>query len=93
MWKGRIAHRASLTQFLFFCKRLPSEQFPFGHLNPKAVRSRVAFIRLARDYARYARTVAAFIGLAMIRLMLRRLTRQIDRATLDKSNPRTLAHI
>lgn len=31
--------------------------------------------RLARDYERHARTVAAFIRLAMIRLMLRRLTR------------------
>jgi transposase len=31
--------------------------------------------RLARDCERYARTVAAFIRLAMIRLMLRRLTR------------------
>ena len=31
--------------------------------------------RLARDYERYASTVAAFIKLAMIRLMLRRLTR------------------
>ena len=31
--------------------------------------------RLARDYERYARTAAAFIRLAMIRLMLRRLTR------------------
>jgi transposase len=31
--------------------------------------------RLARDFERYARTVAAFIRLAMIRLMLRRLTR------------------
>jgi len=30
--------------------------------------------RLARDFERYARTVAAFIRLAMIRLMLRRLT-------------------
>ncbi len=29
--------------------------------------------RLARDFERYARTVAAFIRLAMIRLMLRRL--------------------
>jgi transposase len=33
--------------------------------------------RLARDFERYARTVAAFIRLAMIRLMLRRLTRPI----------------
>jgi len=31
--------------------------------------------RLARDFERYARTVAAFVRLAMIRLMLRRLTR------------------
>jgi len=31
--------------------------------------------RLARDYERYASTVAAFIKLAMIRLMLRRLIR------------------
>jgi transposase len=31
--------------------------------------------RLARDFERYARTVAAFVRVAMIRLMLRRLTR------------------
>jgi transposase len=31
--------------------------------------------RLARDFERYARTVAAFIRLGMIRLMLRRLTK------------------
>jgi hypothetical protein len=31
--------------------------------------------RLARDFERYATTVAAFIRLAMIRIMLRRLTR------------------
>ena len=31
--------------------------------------------RLARDYERYASTVAAFIKLALIRLMLRRLIR------------------
>ena len=31
--------------------------------------------RLARDFERYASTVAAFIRLAMIKLMLRRLTR------------------
>jgi transposase len=31
--------------------------------------------RLARDYERYGRTVAAFIRLAMIQIMLRRLTR------------------
>jgi putative transposase len=31
--------------------------------------------RLSRDFERYARTVTAFIRLAMIRIMLRRLTR------------------
>jgi putative transposase len=31
--------------------------------------------RLARDFERYARTVAAFFRLAMIRIMLRRLPR------------------
>ena len=31
--------------------------------------------RLARDFERYATTVAAFVRLAMIRLMLKRLTR------------------
>ena len=31
--------------------------------------------RLARDFERYARTVAAFMRLAMIRIMLRRLTK------------------
>ena len=31
--------------------------------------------RLARDFERYARSVVAFVRLAMIRIMLRRLTR------------------
>jgi transposase len=31
--------------------------------------------RLARDFERYARTAAAFVRLAMIRIMLRRLTK------------------
>jgi len=31
------------------------------------------FRRLARDFERYARTVAAFIHLGMIRIMLKRL--------------------
>ena len=33
------------------------------------------FRRLARDFERYAKSVGAFIRLAMIRIMLRRLTR------------------
>jgi transposase len=36
--------------------------------------------RLARDFERYARTVAAFVRLAMIRIMLRRLTRETHSA-------------
>ena len=35
------------------------------------------FRRMARDFERYATTVAAFIRLAMIRVMLRRLTRPV----------------
>ncbi len=31
--------------------------------------------RLVRDFERYARTVAAFVRLAMIRIMLKRLTK------------------
>jgi transposase len=31
--------------------------------------------RLARDFERYAKTIAAFVRLAMIRLMLKRLSR------------------
>jgi transposase len=34
--------------------------------------------RLMRDFERYARTVAAFVRLAMIKVMLRRLTRSTD---------------
>jgi len=33
--------------------------------------------RLTRDFELYARTVAAFVRLAMIRFMLRRLTRPV----------------
>ncbi len=33
------------------------------------------FRRMARDFERYARSVVAFVRLAMIRIMLRRLTR------------------
>jgi transposase len=41
--------------------------------------------RLARDYERYARTVAAYVRLAMIRLMLRRLTRPIACSGIETS--------
>jgi transposase len=36
--------------------------------------------RLARDFERYARSAAAFVRLAMIRIMLKRLTRSAHRS-------------
>lgn len=41
--------------------------------------------RLARDYERYARTVAAYVRLAMIRLMLRRLASPIACSRIETS--------
>jgi hypothetical protein len=32
MWKRRIVHGASLPRFRIFCKKRPSEPFPFGRL-------------------------------------------------------------
>lgn len=65
-WVLEIVKRSELHSFVVLPKRWVVERT-------------LAWIsrnrRLARDYERYARTVAAFIRLAMIRLMLRRLTR------------------
>ena len=65
-WIIEIVKRTELHQFAVLPKRWIVERT-------------LAWIsrnrRLARDYERHARTVAAFIRLAMIRLMLRRLTR------------------
>ena len=41
--------------------------------------------RLVRDFERHARTVAAFVRLAMIRIMLRRLTRPIPCSRISTS--------
>jgi len=46
--------------------------------------------RRARDFERYAQSVAAFIRAAMIRLMLRRLTRPSDPDFLDRLLGRTI---
>ena len=62
--RDRQAHRAA--QFVVLPKRWIVER-TFAWIS----RNR----RLARDFERYARTVAAFVRLAMIRIMLRRLTR------------------
>jgi transposase len=67
-WKLEIVKRTELHRFVVLPKRWVVERT-------------VAWIsrnrRLARDFERYARTVAAFVRLAMIRIMLRRLTRPI----------------
>ena len=67
-WKIEIVKRSELHRFVVLPKRWVVERT-------------LAWIsrnrRLMRDFERYARTVAAFIRLAMIRVMLRRLTRPI----------------
>jgi transposase len=67
-WKLEIVKRTALHRFAVLPKRWVVER-SFAWI----ARNR----RLARDFERYARTVAAFIRLAMIRVMLRRLTRPI----------------
>ena len=42
---------------------------------PETLAARRRSFYLARDFERYATTVAAFVRLAMIRLMLKRLTK------------------
>ena len=65
-WKIEIVKRSDLHRFVVLPKRWIVER-TFAWIS----RNR----RLARDFERYARTVAAFVRLAMIRIMLRRLTR------------------
>jgi transposase len=65
-WRLEIVKRNELHRFVVLPKRWIVERT-------------LAWIsrnrRLARDFERYARTAAAFIRLAMIRIMLRRLIR------------------
>jgi transposase len=67
-WKIEIVKRNELHRFVILPKRWIVERT-------------LAWIshnrRLARDFERYARSAAAFIRLAMIRIMLRRLTRPV----------------
>jgi transposase len=65
-WTLEIVKRIEAHQFVVLPKRWIVER-------TFAWTSR--YRRLARDFERYAATVAAFFRLAMIRLMLRRLTR------------------
>jgi len=64
-WKLEIVKRTELHRFVVVPKRWVVER-TFAWIS----RNR----RLARDFERHVRTVVAFIRLAMIRLMLRRLT-------------------
>jgi len=65
-WKIEIVKRSNAKGFVVLPKRWIVERT-------------LAWIsrnrRLMRDFERYASTVAAFVRLAMIRLMLKRLTR------------------
>lgn len=65
-WGLQIVKRSDAHRFVVLPKRWIVER-TFAWIS----RNR----RLARDFERYARTVAAFFRLAMIRIMLRRLTR------------------
>jgi transposase len=65
-WTIEIVKRSDAHRFVVLPKRWIVER-TFAWIS----RNR----RLARDFERYARSVAAFIRLAMIRIMLRRLTK------------------
>ena len=65
-WRIEIVKRTDLHRFIVLPKRWVVER-TFAWIS----RNR----RLARDFERYATTVAAFVRVAMIRLMLKRLTR------------------
>jgi transposase len=65
-WKLEIVKRTDPHRFVVLPRRWVVER-TFAWIS----RHR----RLARDFERHARTVAAFVRLAMIRIMLRRLTR------------------
>ncbi len=65
-WRLEIVKRGEAHRFVVLPKRWIVER-TFAWIS----RNR----RLARDYERFARTVAAFFRLAMIRIMLRRLAK------------------
>jgi transposase len=64
-WKLTIVQRNELHRFVVLPKRWIVERTLAWISHSR---------RLARDFERYARSAAAFIRLAMIRIMLRRLT-------------------
>jgi len=64
-WKIEIVKRSNVKGFVVLPKRWIVER-TFAWISQNR--------RLMRDFERYATTVAAFVRLAMIRLMLRRMT-------------------
>ena len=65
-WVIEVVKRTEMHQFVVLPKRWIVERtLAWISINR----------RMMRDFERYARTVAAFVRLAMIKLMLRRLTR------------------
>jgi len=69
LWKLEIVKRSAVAGFEVLPKRWIVER-TFAWIS----RNR----RLARNFERYAATAAAFIRLAMIRIMLRRLTANLS---------------
>jgi transposase len=66
-WKIEIVERSATT--------VGFEVLPKRWIVERTLAWISRFRRMARDFERYATTVAAFIRLAMIRIMLRRLTK------------------
>lgn len=65
LWKLEIVKRSDLHRFVVLPKRWVVERTFAWISNCR---------RLAKDFERHARKAAAFIRLAMIRIMLRRIT-------------------
>jgi hypothetical protein len=73
-WKIEIVKRSDLHRFVVLPKRWIVER-TFARIS----RNR----RLMRDFERYTRTVAAFVRLAMIRIMLRRASHALPPMLLN----------
>ena len=71
-WRLQIVKRSAATGFAVLPKRWIVER-TFASIS----RNR----RLARDFERYATTVAAFVRLAMVRIMLRQLTANANQSS------------
>ena len=81
VWRLQIVKRSDASGFEVLPKRWIVER-TFAWIS----RNR----RLARDFERYATTVAAFVRLAMIRIMVRRLVANARDCGEAKADPLTL---